>query len=43
MLANYHLTNYYLNLFCIISSVIFIILEFKFLEWKLTVREKDLK
>ena len=31
MLANYHLTNYYLNLFCIISSVIFIILEFKFL------------
>ena len=43
MLVNYHLTNYYLNLFCIISSVIFIILEFKFLEWKLTVREKDLK
>ena len=43
MLANYPLTNYYLNLFCIISSVIFIILEFKFLEWKLTVREKDLK
>ncbi|MBE5066278.1 hypothetical protein INF23_01480 [Ligilactobacillus salivarius] len=43
MLVNYHLTNYYLNLCCIISSVIFIILEFKFLEWKLTVREKDLK
>ena len=43
ILTNYHLTNYALNMVCIIASVIFIIWEFRFLDKKLTVKEEDLK